>query len=153
AQKKPPAKHRTGKPTPTPTPVVDMRNEAAQVAEQIKNITKFIYIYGQVQNSLEIADEQAKKGQTDAKIAAENQKSKDALVVNINGLRAGVNNLLKSWEGDNKMQTPSLRLAKAADAIQVSEQLAGAGRYKEAGESLIAAVERMTETMISMKMP
>jgi len=152
AQKKAPSKRRPAKTTPTPAPVVDMRNEAAQVAEQIKNITKFLYIYGKVQNSLEIADEQAKRGQSDAKIVAENQKSKDALVVLINGLRMGTNNLLKSWEGNSKLQVQSLKLIKASDAIGMAEQYAAASRYKEAADALVIAVERMTETMISMKM-
>ena len=152
AQKKS-TKRRPAKPTPTPTPVIDMRTEATQVADQITNVTKFIYIYGKVQNSLEIADEQLKRGQADPKVVAENKKSKDALVVNINGLRAGLNNILKTWEGNNKMQVQSLRLVKASDAIMAAEQLAAASRYKEAADALVIAVERMTETMILMKMP
>jgi hypothetical protein len=151
AQKRRP--RRPAKPTPTPTPVVDMRAEATQVATQITNVTRFIYIYGKVQNSLEIADEQAKRGQVDPKIAAENKKSKDALVVNINGLRMAINNVLKEWEGNSKLQVQSLRLIKAADAIAAAEQLAAAGRYKEAADALVIAVDRMTETMISMKLP
>jgi hypothetical protein len=152
AQKKQ-QRRRPAKPTPTPTPVVDMRAEATQVADQIKNVTKFLYIYGKVQNSLEIADEQAKRGQTDPKIAEENKKSKDALVVNINGLRMGINSLLKGWEGNSKLQLQSLRLVKASDAVAVAEQNASAGRYREAADALVIAVERMTETMIAMKLP
>jgi hypothetical protein len=152
AQKRP-SRRRPAKPTPTPTPVVDMRPEATQVATQITNVTRFIYIYGKVQNSLEIADEQAKRGQTDPKIAAENKKSKDALVVNINGLRMGINNLLKGWEGNPKLQVQSLRLVKAADAVGAAEQFAAAGRYKEAADALVLAVDRMAETMVSMKLP
>jgi hypothetical protein len=151
AQKRRP--RRPAKPTPTPTPVVDMRPEATQVATQITNVTKFIYIYGKVQNSLEIADEQAKRGQVDPKVAAENKKSRDALVVNINGLRMGINNLLKGWEGNPKLQVQSLRLVKASDAVATAEQLAAAGRYKEAADALVIAVDRMAETMVSMKLP
>jgi hypothetical protein len=146
-------RRRPTKPTPTPTPVIDMRPEATQVATQITNVTRFIYIYGKVQNSLEIADEQAKRGQPDPKIAAENKKSKDVLVQNISGLRMAINNLLKEWEGNPKLQVQSLRLVKASDAIGAAEQLAAAGRYKEAGDALVIAVDRMTETMISMKLP
>jgi hypothetical protein len=152
AQKRP-SKRRPAKPTPTPTPVVDMRPEATQIATQITNVTRFLYIYGKVQNSLEIADEQAKRGQTDPKIVAENKKNKDALVVNINGLRMGINNLLKSWEGNSRLQVQSLRLVKAVDAVAVAEQSAAAGRYREAADALVIAIDRMTETMITMKLP
>ena len=75
---------------PTPTPVPDMRPEASQVATQIKNVSNFLYVYGKIVNSLEVADEQVKNKQTSPEIQEKNQKSKDALVVNINKLRAGL---------------------------------------------------------------
>src|SRR5262245_46257972 len=57
AQRKP-----SVKPTPTPTPN-NLGAEAAQVAEQIRLITRFIYIYGKVTNGLELAEEQARQGE------------------------------------------------------------------------------------------
>ena len=69
-QKQQPKQHqkrptRGAKPTPTPTP--DMRAEASQVVAQIRKVSNFIYIYGKVVNSLEVADEQAKNDQTSTK--------------------------------------------------------------------------------------
>lgn len=149
AQKKSGSKRRTPVAKPTPTP--DLKAEAAQVAEQIKNFSKFIYIYGKVVNGLEIADEQARRGQMSPTAAEKNRQSKDALVANIRGLKVGADNLAKSFQSNPKLQVQYLKLTFAVDAAGEAEQLAAAGRYDEAGKSLVAVIERLTDTVIALR--
>ncbi len=124
AQKKP----RRRPATPTPTPVLDMRTEATQVSEQIKNFSRFIFIYGKIANGLEIADDQAKRGQVTPQIEAKNKQSKDAVVANISGLRAGLGNVVKSFQENPRLQVQYLKISYAAEAAANAEQLAAAGR-------------------------
>jgi hypothetical protein len=148
AQKKKPT--RSAKPAPTPVP--DMREEASQVATQIKNISNFIYIYGKIVYSLEVADEQAKNQQTSPEIQAKNQKSKDALILRFRDLRAGLDNLAKSFQANPRLQVQYLKLTFATDAVINAERLAAAGRYEEAGKTLVLVIERLTDTVISMRL-
>src|SRR5262245_56699059 len=129
-----------------------MRPEASQVATQIKNVSNFLYVYGKIVNSLEVADEQAKNKQSSPEIQEKNQKSKDALVVNINKLRAGMESLSKSFQANPRLQVQYLKLSNATDAVLNAERLAAAGRYEEAGKTLIRAIERLTDTVISMRL-
>jgi hypothetical protein len=138
--------------TPAPTPVPDMRPEALQVAEQIKNFSKFVYLYGKIANGLEIAEDEAKRGQSPPQVQAKNKQSKDALVGNINGLRAGLNNVVKNFQANARLQVQYLKLSYAAEAAASAEQLAAAGRYDEAGKALVTVVERLTDTLISMRL-
>jgi hypothetical protein len=138
--------------TPAPTPAPDMRPEALQVAEQIKNVSKFIYIYGKVVNSLQIADDDAKRGQASPAVQAANKKSKDALITNINGLRAGLNTLAAKFQANSRLQVQYLKLSSATEAIASAEQLATAGQYDEAGKALVTAVERLTDTLTTMRL-
>jgi len=148
AQKKRPAPRAK----PTPTPVPDMRAEASQVATQIKNISNFIYVYGKIVNSLEVADEQVKNKQTSPEIQARNQKSKDALILRISDLRVGLENLAKSFQANPRLQVQYLKLTHATDAVLNAQRLAVAGKYDEAGKLLITSVERLTDTMVSMRL-
>jgi len=148
-RKKPVA--RGAKPTPTPTP--DMRPEAAQVATQIKNISNFIYIYGKIVNTIQVVDDQAKVDQTSPKAQALNKESKDALVVNISKLRAGLENLSNNFKANPRLQVQYLKLNFAADAVLNAERLAAAGQYEAAGKTLVTAIERLTDTIISMRLP
>lgn len=129
-----------------------MRAEASQVATQIKNVTNFIYVYGKIVNSLEVADEQVKNKQTSPEIQALNQKSKDALILRIRDLRAGLDNLAKSFKANQRLQVQYLKLNYATDAALNAERLATAGRYEEAGKTLVQVIERLTDTVISMRL-
>jgi hypothetical protein len=151
AQKQRQKKSGAAKPKPTPTP--DMRAEAAKVAEQIKYVSNFIYIYGKVVNGLQIADEQMKNNQASPEAKATNQENKDKLIISMNRLRAGLEGLASGFEGNQRMQVQYLKLAYATEASFEAERLAVAGRYEEAGKSLVAVVERLTDAIISMKLP
>lgn len=129
-----------------------MRPEASQIAEQINNVSKFIFVYGKIANGLEIAEEQAKKGQTTPAIQAKYKESKDALIANIRGLRAGLDNLVKVFQANPRLQIQYLKLSYAAEAAANSEKLAAAGNYDDAGKSLVLVVERLTDTIISMRL-
>jgi hypothetical protein len=135
------------KPTPTP----DIRIEAGLVAEQIKNFSKFIYIYGKVVNGFEVADDQARTGKMTPDAAAKNRESKEALVANIRNLKTGVENLTQSFRSNSRLQVQALKLSFAIDAARSAEQLASAGRYDEAGKSLVTVIERLTDTVLAMR--
>lgn len=137
------------KPTPTPTP--DLRVEAGQVAEQIKNISKFIYIYGKVVNGFELADEQARTGKMTPAATEQNRKSKEALLANIRNLRGGVEGVAQNFRNNPRLQVQALKLSFAIDAVREAEQLATAGRYDEAGKSFVTVIERLTDIVLAMR--
>jgi hypothetical protein len=130
-----------------------MHPEAAKVATQVNNITRFLYTYGKVVNSLQVADEQAKREQVSATVTARNKASKDAVVANIRSLRIGLVNLSKEFQGNQKFQVQYLKLSFATEAITNAEQLASTGQYDEAGKALASSIDRLTDTLISMRLP
>jgi hypothetical protein len=149
-------KQRQKKPTPgakpKPTPAPDMRAEASQVATQIKNVTNFIYIYGKIVNTLEIDEDQVQRKETSPEIQAKIKKSKDQLISRIRDLRAGLENLANSFQANPRLQVQYLKISIAAEASHDAERLATAGRYEEAGRSLVTVVERLTDTIVSMRL-
>jgi hypothetical protein len=155
AQQKQPQRQRpkktAAKPKPTPTP--DMRAEASQVATQIKNISNFIFIYGKIVNGLQIDEDQVKRQETSPEIQAKIKKSKAALIARIRDLRAGLENLASSLEGNPRLQVQYLKLSYAAEASRDAEDLATSGQYEQAGRSLVTVVERLTDAIISMRLP
>src|SRR5882672_6350561 len=128
-QKQRPKRPAAAKPKPTPAP--DMRAEAAQVATQIKKVSNFIYIYGKVVNGLEFADEQAKNNEASPKTLALNKENKDKLIASINDMRAEIESLAKSFDGNPRLQVQFLKLNYAAGAALDAERIAADGRYDE----------------------
>lgn len=129
-----------------------MRPEALQVAAQIKNVSNFIYVFGKIVNGLEIAEDQAKRNESSPAIQAKTKQSKDALVARISDLRAGLENLARSFQANPRLQVQYLKLSYATEAAANAERLAAAGRYDEAGKTLVIVIERLTDTMISMRL-
>src|SRR5262245_53160247 len=137
------------KPTPTPTP--DMRAEASEVVTQIKNVSNFIYIYGKVVSGLELADEQAKSNQASPETQAKIKESKDKLIAKIRDVRIGLENLANKYQANPRFQVQYLKLSYATEAAIKAERLAAAGRYNDAGKFLVAVVERLADTIVSMR--
>jgi hypothetical protein len=156
AQQKQQPKQQQKRPTrgarPTPTPPPDMRAEASEVAAQIKNVSNFIYIYGKVVNGLEVADEQAKSNQASPDIQAKIKESKDKLIAKIKDVRIGLEDLANNFQANPRLQVQYLKLSYATEAVLNAERLAAAGRYNDAGKFLVTVVERLTDTIISMRL-
>ncbi len=153
AQKKPAAKPKrrtTAPPVPTPTPT-NLTEAATHVADQLKLVTRFIYVYGKIANGLELAEDQAKRGQTSPTISSRNQQIKESTVANISALKAGIDKVAMELKSDDRLQVQYLKLTGASDAIASAEQFASAGRFDEAGKSLVTAVERLAETIIALR--
>jgi hypothetical protein len=89
AQKRSSRARKTTKPAPTP----DMRPQAGEVAEQIRLLSRFIFVYGKVVNGLEVAREQAARNQTSPAIETRNRQTRDGLVASIERLAAGISTL------------------------------------------------------------
>jgi hypothetical protein len=140
---------RVVKPTPTPTP--DTKVEAGQVAEQIKSFSKFVYVYGKVVNGLAVAEDQAKQGKMSPAADAQNQKSRDVLVQNIRNLKVGLEGVARNFQNNPRLQIQYLKISFAVDAAGDAEKLATAGRYDEAGKSLVTVIERLTDTVMAMR--
>lgn len=148
AQKKT-ARRPPAAPKPTPTP--DLKVEAGQVAEQVKNFSRFIYIYGKIINGFEVADEQARTGKMTPADTARNRDSKTAVVANIRNLKVGLDNLARSFQSNPRLQVYYLKLTFAVDSARDAEQFAAAGRFDEAGKSLVTTIERLTDTVVAMR--
>ncbi len=139
-------------PAETPAPVVDMRPLATEVGAQIGLLSRFLFVYGKAANGLEAAREQATRNQTTPAIDALNRKSRERLVVEIERMAGSIETMTESFRNDPQLQIQYLRIAGARDAILEAADQANREMYTEAGLSLVNAIDRLTETIISMKL-
>jgi uncharacterized protein YlxW (UPF0749 family) len=153
AQQKKPQQKKPARGAKSATSTPDMRAEAALVAAQIKNVSNFIFIYGKIVNGLEVADEQTKNNLTSPETQADIRKAKDKLIAKIRDLRAGLEELANNVRPNSRLQVQYLKLSYANEAALDVERFAVAERYEEAGRSLVAVVERLTDAIISMRLP
>ena len=147
------AKKKTTTPAAKPaTP--DLRAEANLVAEQLKLLTRFVYVYGKTANGLEMAELQAKQEATpelQAKLQAKNAQTRSALVASIGSLRDGVDRVGQRFHDNPYLQIQYLKVLSASEAIVSAQQLASGGKFDEAGRTLVAAAERLADAAVATR--
>lgn len=124
--------------------------EAVRAADQLKLLLRFLYLYGRVSNGLELAEEQARKGQVGPAVVEKNKQNKASVVSNIANIRAGLDKLAEEFHASPKLQREYLRLLSATEAVGKAEQLAQASRFDEAGRALVALAERLADLLIAV---
>jgi hypothetical protein len=155
AQKRTSTARKKTTPTTTKPATPDLRPEASQVSEQLKLLTRFIYVYGKTANGLEMAELQAKQEanspELQAKLQAKNAQSRSALVASIGSLRDGVDRVAQRFHANQYLQIQYLKVLSASEAIASAQQLALGGKFDEAGRTLVAAAERLADAAVATR--
>ncbi|MEK6283616.1 MAG: hypothetical protein AABN95_24940 [Acidobacteriota bacterium] len=126
------------------------REGATRVADQIKTLTKFIYLLGGVAKGLESVDDAARRNQ--ASPAAIDQAAKSKLVVrnSIRNVRDGLDQLESHIRMTPELQRYYIRIAGVAAGAATAEQQAAANQFDKAGRSLLDVVSRLTDALQEM---
>jgi len=129
-----------------------VRAEAAtKVANQIKNLTAFLYLLGGVAKRIEELDAAAKSIQdAPTTTVQQNEQNKARLKSTFTDFRVGLDALEIYFRGTPGLQSYYLKLAGSAAGAATAENLASAGRYDQAGKSLLGVVNRLTDVLVIM---
>ncbi len=136
--------------TPKPTPP-DHREEAAALSEQLKIISRFLYLYGRISNGLETAEAQEKRGELSRTLSDKNKQNRTRVAENINGLKAGLEQLSAKFQNKPGLLSPSLKIQSSTEDIAAASQMAEAGQFDEAGRTLVKVAERLAEALAEIR--
>lgn len=149
-------KRRTAPKKPTTTFAEKQQAEVQagrqQIAAQVKTLTQFLYLLGSVSKGIEIAERA--KGNREESIAAiapeQIAQSKAKLKESIASVRTGLQKLESSFRLNPVLQSYYSSLDGVAKLGQSAETQAGSGSFDQAGRSLIAAVNKLTDALIAI---
>ncbi|HYE73650.1 MAG TPA: hypothetical protein VEF04_09975 [Blastocatellia bacterium] len=150
AQKKRTPTRRTT-PAPKTQPVVDTKQEAMMVADQIKILSRFVYTYGKVINGIEVSEDQAKRTRLSPELIEKNRQIKSGVVNGIAGLKGGIDKLDEAFKKNPKLQIQYINLTGVSEAILRARDLAANNQFDEAGRSLLTSIERLTSILLDIK--
>jgi hypothetical protein len=142
-------------PAKTTAPEVDTaaiaaRTEAAnKVANQIKNLTAFLYLLGGVANGIQQIDITA-KNDTTSPLVKQNELNKIKLRSTFTDFRVGLDALEVYFRATPGLQSYYLKLAGSASGAADAEALANQGQFDRAGRTLLGVVNRLTDVLVIM---
>jgi len=130
--------------------VAQVRTQGAtRVADQIKNLTKFMYILGGVTSSMAAVEEAARKAGTSP--ADQTAQSKALVKGTIQNIREGLDKLEIDFRATPELQPYYIKLAGVAAGAASAEEQAAASKFDAAGRQLLNVVNRLTDVLLLMR--
>jgi hypothetical protein len=126
------------------------RDGATRVADQIKILTKFIYLLGGVAKGLESVDDAARRNQASPAAIEQAEKSKLVVRNSIRNVREGLDQLESYIRATPELQRYYIKIAGVAAGAATAEQQAAANQFDKAGRTLLEVVSRLTDALKEM---
>jgi hypothetical protein len=124
---------------------------ATRVADQIKTLTKFIYLLGGVAKGIEAVDEAARRNEASPALLQQAQQNKNTVKTSIQNVREGLDKLEIDFRSTPELQPYYIKLAGVASGAADAEQQAAANQFDRAGRSLLNVINRLTDVLLAMR--
>jgi len=124
---------------------------ATRVADQIKTLTKFIYLLGGVAKGIESVDEAARRNEASPAVLQQAQQNKNTVKTSIQNVREALDKLEIDFRNTPELQPYYIKLAGVAAGAADAEQQAAANQFDRAGRSLLNVVNRLTDVLLAIR--
>ena len=132
--------------------VTQVRTQGAQkVAEQIKLLSRFIYVLGGVTSGIAAVDEAVRRNEASPAIVQKNQQSKAMVKSSITGFREGLDKLEIEFRATPELQPFYIKLAGVAAGAATAEEQAAANQFDRSGRTLLEVVNRLADVLVIMR--
>ena len=133
--------------TPTADAVAVVRTDGAtRIANQIKSLSKFLYLVGGVVRGIEAIDAASKDGQA----SPTNEKNKAQLRASFTDFRIGLDSLEVYFRSTPELQPYYTKLVGSASGAATAEQQAMSGQFNQASNTLLGVIGRLTDVLVAM---
>ncbi len=122
---------------------------AGKVAEQIKTLTKFLYLLGGVAKGIEDFD--ARRSEASPAALQKNEQNKAVVKSSLENVRVGLDQLEIHFRSTPELQPYYTRLVGSAAGAATAEDQAAAGHFDQAGRTLLGVVNRLTDVLLAMR--
>lgn len=137
--------------TPATAATEVQRAGAARVADQIKILTRFIYLLGGVAKGLEGVDDATRRNEASPAIVEQAAKNKVTVRSSIKSVREGLDKLEIDFRATPDLQRYYIPLAGVASGAATAEELAANNQFDKAGRTLLGVVNQLTDVLLAMR--
>ena len=124
---------------------------ATRVADQIKFLTRFIYLLGGVASGIAQVDEAVRRKEASDALIQQNQQSKARVKSSIQGFRESLDKLEIDFRATPDLQPYYIKLAGVAAGAASAEEQAANNQFDAAGRTLLNVVARLADVLVVMR--
>jgi hypothetical protein len=136
-------KRRAGSTTAAKPDSTQINAARIKLADQIKTLSRFLYLYGRFSKDLELSS--AQPGASD--VAA---RTRASLLASLKNVREGLDQLESQFRFTPGLERASAMLNGAAQHAADAEASASAGHFDQAGRTLVEVVTQLTDVLVEM---
>ena len=147
-------RRRTSSPRPSPagSNLAQVRTAGAtRVSDQVKNLTKFLYLYGGIGKDLIAVDQAVQRGEASQSAIDKANQSKASVKRSLDNVRDGLDQLEVDFRTTPALQPYYIKLAGSASGAANAAQLADQGQYDRSGRALLDVVNRLTDVLLAIR--
>jgi hypothetical protein len=127
-----------------------VRAGATRVADQLKTLTRFLYLLGGVAKGIESADAAARRNEASPAVIEQTQKSKATVKTSLQDVRIGLDKLELDFRTTPELNRYYIKLAGVAAGAASAEEQAAANQFDRAGRTMLEVVNRLTDVLLEM---
>ncbi|PWT82220.1 MAG: hypothetical protein C5B44_02570 [Acidobacteria bacterium] len=120
------------------------------MADQLKILTRFIYLLGGVAKGIEAADAAAQRKESPPEIIQRTQQQKTVIRTSLADVRAGLDKLELDFRTNPELNRYYIKLAGVAAGAAKAEEQAAANQLDQSGRTLLDVVNRLTDVLLEM---
>ncbi len=128
-----------------------LRQGATRVGDELKTLTRFLYLLGGVAKGLEAMDDAARRNEASPAILEQAKKNKLTVRTSIQSIRERLDKLEIDFRTTPELQRYYIKLAGVAAGAATAEELAAANQFDRAGRTLLEVVNRLTDVLLEMR--
>ncbi len=132
------------------TILAERKKGAEDVAVQIKNVSKFVFVLGGVANGIEQIDKDVKAGIATAEIRRSNNEFKSNVIASVNALRKGLVRLEIDFRTKTGLKPYLPKIKGIIEDSGRAEDLALAGQFNASGKQLLDIIEKLADVLVAM---
>ncbi|HEX8472714.1 MAG TPA: hypothetical protein VF666_01650 [Pyrinomonadaceae bacterium] len=113
-----------------------------KLGDQIKNLTRFVYLYGRLSKDLELVGTQVE--------TSDATRTRNALTQNLRNIREGLDQLEAQFRLTPGLERHYARLRGVAQRAEDAENMAASNRLDQAGRTLLDVINQLTDVLLEM---
>jgi hypothetical protein len=127
-----------------------VHNGASSVADQIKNLTHFLYLLGGVTKGIEQSEVAIRRKEASPAIIDTTEKSKATVRSSFKEMRAHLDKLEADFRLTPELEPYFAKLTGVANDAATAEDQAAASQFDQAGRTLLGVVNHLTDVLLEM---
>lgn len=144
----------TRKPAATTTPPVsnlEIKDGARKVSDQIKNVSRFVYILGGIAGNIEAIDADIRSRRiTRQTTIDQNAKDKQAVLQSIRNLQAGLSALEEEFRTKPALRIYAVWTDGVSALAEEAETQAAGGQMTESGKVLLQVIGKLSDALAAL---